>query len=157
MFFHYLNGFCFRHGTRICCRHKQIGFCVFIYLSAQLHFQVIAQANARQLGRPGKIICYHRYHQAGFCCLILCLLNCTAASIASTIASGLAIPLPAISKAVPWSTEVRMMGSPIVMFTPFTLSICFFSAFHLKPVSLNGICPWSWYIDRKSTRLNSSH
>src|ERR1044072_7890188 len=108
MFFHFLNGCCFRHRSGIGSHNKEIGFCIFIYLSAQLHFQVIAQAYARQLGSPGKIICYHRYHYAGFCCLILCLLNCTAASMANTMASGLAMPLPAISNAVPWSTEVRM-------------------------------------------------
>jgi hypothetical protein len=44
--------------------------------------------------------------------LIFVLLNCTALSIASIIASALAIPLPAISNAVPWSTDVRMMGKP---------------------------------------------
>ena len=46
----------------------------------------------------------------------------TAASlIASTMDWALALPAPALSKAVPWSTEVRMMGRPRVTFTPATL------------------------------------
>ena len=32
--------------------------------------------------------------------------------------SSLAIPFPAISKAVPWSTDVRMIGRPRVTLTP---------------------------------------
>ncbi len=42
----------------------------------------------------------------------------SAYSIASIRLRSLAIPLPAMSKAVPWSTDVRMMGKPRVMFTP---------------------------------------
>lgn len=38
--------------------------------------------------------------------------------IASTMLSSLATPFPAISKAVPWSTLVRIIGSPTVTFTP---------------------------------------
>ena len=30
----------------------------------------------------------------------------------------MALPVPAMSKAVPWSTEVRMMGSPMLTLTP---------------------------------------
>ena len=41
-----------------------------------------------------------------------------ARSMASTRLASLAIPLPAMSKAVPWSTEVRMMGRPTVTLTP---------------------------------------
>jgi tetratricopeptide (TPR) repeat protein len=37
---------------------------------------------------------------------------------ASSIACSLALPLPAISKAVPWSGEVRTIGRPSVTFTP---------------------------------------
>ena len=36
----------------------------------------------------------------------------------SVMALSLAMPLPATSKAVPWSTETRMMGRPSVMLTP---------------------------------------
>ena len=45
-----------------------------------------------------------------------------------------AIPLPAISKPVPWSGEVLTTGNPAVKFTPFP-----------KEIVLNGISPWSWY------------
>src|SRR5262249_45816078 len=38
--------------------------------------------------------------------------------IASTMLSGFAVPAPARSKAVPWSTETRRIGSPTVTFTP---------------------------------------
>lgn len=32
------------------------------------------------------------------------------------------------------------------MLTPFALSIWPVSLFQLKPMTLNGICPWSWYM-----------
>ena len=35
--------------------------------------------------------------------------------MASAMLISLTMPLPAISKAVPWSTEVRRMGMPLVM------------------------------------------
>ena len=38
--------------------------------------------------------------------------------MASIRLCSLAMPLPAMSKAVPWSTEVRMIGRPSVMLTP---------------------------------------
>ena len=38
--------------------------------------------------------------------------------IAAIMLSGLARPRPAMSNPVPWSGEVRTMGSPRVMFTP---------------------------------------
>ena len=38
-----------------------------------------------------------------------------ASKIASAILISLTIPFPAISNAVPWSTEVRRMGMPLVM------------------------------------------
>ena len=56
----------------------------------------------------------------------------TANRIASIRLFGLAIPLPAMSNAVPWSTEVRTMGRPRVMLTPRS-----------KATSLAGMCPWS--------------
>ena len=46
-----------------------------------------------------------------------------------------ATPCQAMSKAVPWSTEVRMMGSPRVTFTPVS-----------KASSFIGPWPWSWYM-----------
>src|SRR5215207_11361286 len=49
--------------------------------------------------------------------------------------SGRATPLPAMSKAVPWSGEVRMKGSPRVTFTPSS-----------KAMVLIGISAWSWYM-----------
>ena len=55
--------------------------------------------------------------------------------IASVMLRLLAVPFPATSKAVPWSTDVRMKGSPTVTFTPSS-----------NPRSLTGICPWSWYM-----------
>ena len=38
-----------------------------------------------------------------------------ASRMASFMLTALAIPLPAISKAVPWSTDVRRIGIPLVM------------------------------------------
>jgi hypothetical protein len=47
--------------------------------------------------------------------------------------SGRARPLPAMSKAVPWSGEARTTGRPIVRFTPPQKSSIF-----------TGISAWSW-------------
>ena len=47
---------------------------------------------------------------------------------------GSASPVPAMSKAVPWSTLVRKKGKPTVTLTPVS-----------KPMSFMGMCPWSWY------------
>ena len=44
--------------------------------------------------------------------------NSTAKLIAAIMLSGRAIPLPAISNAVPWSGLVRGKGRPNVTFTP---------------------------------------
>ncbi len=44
-------------------------------------------------------------------------------------------PVPAMSSAVPWSTEVRMNGSPSVMLTPWP-KVAYFSTGS----------PWSWNI-----------
>src|SRR3954447_10659059 len=44
--------------------------------------------------------------------------NCVARSQARTRLSSRAMPCPAMSNAVPWSTDTRTTGSPIVMFTP---------------------------------------
>src|SRR4029453_6867163 len=41
-----------------------------------------------------------------------------ASLIASTRLPALALPVPARPSAVPWSTEVRMIGSPSVTLTP---------------------------------------
>src|SRR5581483_9386107 len=49
--------------------------------------------------------------------------------------AGLARPVPAMSKAVPWSGEVRMKGSPSVTLTPSS-----------KAMVLIGISAWSWYM-----------
>ena len=43
---------------------------------------------------------------------------------------GLAVPLPAMSYAVPWSGEVRMNGSPSVQLMPVS-----------KPIIFNGTNP----------------
>jgi hypothetical protein len=56
------------------------------------------------------------------------------------------MPLPAMSKAVPWSTEVRMIGRPSVMLTPLSASQRPVAGSTLNPSSLTGICPWSWYM-----------
>ena len=45
------------------------------------------------------------------------LANRAANSTASIMLDGSATPFPAMSNAVPWSTDVRMIGSPIVTFT----------------------------------------
>ncbi len=49
--------------------------------------------------------------------------------------SGRALPVPARSKAVPWSGEVRTNGSPSVTLTPRS-----------KASVLIGISAWSWYM-----------
>ena len=46
-----------------------------------------------------------------------------------------AMPFQAMSKAVPWSTEVRTIGRPSAMFTPPS-----------KSSNFDGMWPWSWYI-----------
>ena len=55
-----------------------------------------------------------------------------AASIAASKLPGSARPLPARSRAVPWSTEVRMIGRPRVMLTA-----------RPKPRCLSTGSPWS--------------
>ena len=57
---------------------------------------------------------------------------CAPRSIASVMLWLSALPVPATGKAVPWSTEVRIHGSPTVTLTPVA-----------KPRTLMGICPWS--------------
>ena len=49
--------------------------------------------------------------------------------------------ISAISNAVPWSGEVRTMGSPAVKFTPSS-----------KAMALKGSRPWSWYIARVASK-----
>src|SRR6478735_7507719 len=49
--------------------------------------------------------------------------------------AGLALPVPAMSKAVPWSGEVRMKGRPSVTLTASS-----------KATVLIGISAWSWYM-----------
>ena len=44
--------------------------------------------------------------------------NCTAKWIAAIMLPVSMLPVPARSSAVPWSTDVRMIGSPSVTFTP---------------------------------------
>ena len=47
--------------------------------------------------------------------------------------------------AVPWSTDVRIMGSPKVILTPLTdahLPV----AGRSEPATLIAMCPWSWYM-----------
>ena len=55
-----------------------------------------------------------------------------AAASAARIEPSSAVPVPAMSKAVPWSMLVRMYGSPTVMFAPAS-----------KPSTLIGPWPWS--------------
>lgn len=56
----------------------------------------------------------------------------TACLIASIKLFSSAMPFPAISKAVPWSTLVRMIGNPTVMLTPAS-----------NPSTFTGPWPWS--------------
>src|SRR5690606_24657249 len=58
-----------------------------------------------------------------------------AVRIAAIVALALALPEPAMPKAVPWSGEVRTTGSPSVMLTPWSKSSAF-----------SGTSAWSWYI-----------
>ena len=57
---------------------------------------------------------------------------CTAVRTAAIRLAADALPCHAISNAVPWSTEVRMIGRPSVTFTPFS-----------NASILKGINPWS--------------
>src|SRR5690606_11778285 len=59
----------------------------------------------------------------------------TAIFTAATRLPGSAIPLPAMSSAVPWSGDVRTNGSPSVTLTPPSTSSV-----------LIGISAWSWYM-----------
>ena len=61
------------------------------------------------------------------------LANELASATAATRLPTSALPVPARSSAVPWSTEVRMMGSPSVTFTPAPKPTCFSTG-----------RPWSW-------------
>ena len=47
-----------------------------------------------------------------------------AAATAASMLPESAFPLPAISSAVPWSTDVRMMGMPSVTFTAWPNPLC---------------------------------
>ena len=66
--------------------------------------------------------------------------------MASTMLSALARPVPAMSNAVPWSTDVRRIGRPSVMLTPLTACHTPVAGSMLKPSSLTGMWPWSCYI-----------
>ena len=58
------------------------------------------------------------------------------------VASAPVLPsAPARSNAVPWSTEVRMMGRPRVMFTVSPKEVCLMAG-----------SPWSWYIASTASR-----
>src|SRR5688500_4473428 len=67
-------------------------------------------------------------------------------SIASSRLASLAVPLPAWSKAVPWSTLVRMIGNPSDTLMPFTLVHFPLAASYVNPLHFTGMWPWSWYI-----------
>jgi hypothetical protein len=58
-----------------------------------------------------------------------------ASKMASLKELVLAIPFPAISYAVPWSGDVRILFNPAVKLTPSP-----------KDNVLKGIKPWSWYV-----------
>jgi large conductance mechanosensitive channel len=73
--------------------------------------------------------------------------------IAASRLAGSALPVPAMSKAVPWSGLVRTSGRPSVTFTPLS-----------TPRYFTGIRPWSWYIatttsnspaPRRGARMNT--
>ena len=59
--------------------------------------------------------------------------HCAAILNAAIIAPGWAWPVPAMAKAVPWSGEVRTIGSPSVMLTPSS-----------KWSVFSGTRAWSW-------------
>ena len=74
---------------------------------------------------------------------------CRAHSIAACKLPDMARPVPAKSKAVPWSTEVRMNGNPSVMFTPWP-KLAYFKTGK----------PWSWYIANTASpsfKINGSN
>src|SRR6185312_10050251 len=64
----------------------------------------------------------------------------TSRLIASTTASGLALPVPAISSALPWATEENRIGVPMVR-----------PAVRFWASSLAAIWPWSWIITMKAS------
>jgi hypothetical protein len=72
--------------------------------------------------------------------------SCAATSIASTMLWALATPLPAMSNAVPWSTEVRTIGRPRVTLTPESALIWPLLGSMTKPSVLTTMWPWSWYM-----------
>src|SRR5207302_489628 len=85
----------------------------------------------RQIGRIGASLRQVADRRAAIC----------AASFSAAIRlSGLATPWPAMSKAVPWSGEVRMNGSPSVTLTAPSKSSVFI-----------GISAWSWYMQRAAS------
>ena len=90
-------------AARECCRRlvrrkaiRQLGVAVFDW------YQFSREGDSLGLRR-----CYARTESA-------------ASRIAAIIELGRAIPFPAISKAVPWSGEVRTNGRPSVTFTPWS-------------------------------------
>src|SRR5690606_22419796 len=91
--------------------------------------QAVSPRHPSDLGRAAEIVRDHADHG-----------RTTLRSVASRLAqetasrrlTALAFPVQAMSKAVPWSTEVRTMGRPSEMFTPVS-----------KASILNGMWPWS--------------
>src|SRR5574343_42074 len=69
----------------------------------------------------------------------LCAMR-AASLTASNKLPGSALPVPASSSAVPWSTEVRMMGRPSVTLMPLP-----------KVAYLSAVRPWSWYMARTAS------
>ena len=66
-----------------------------------------------------------------------------AVKMAARIERGSAWSRPAISKAVPWSGEVRTTLSPAVKLTPSS-----------KERALKGESPWSWYIASVASKFS---
>src|SRR5690606_23833602 len=90
----------------------------------------------RLLGRPAEAT--HAAHPGGRCA------SRAHVSIAANRLEGSARPLPARSKAVPWSTATRGHGRPRVRFTARS-----------KPLYLSTGSPWSWYIARTASNPRS--
>ena len=93
--------------------------------------------------------------QVGTCKAILAQVPCAnskvfssafrfaAYSTASSTLSALAIPCPAMSMAVPWSTGVRRIGKSTLIFTQLIDRHFPVDGSTLKASNLTGICPWS--------------
>src|SRR5262245_40563004 len=101
--------------------------------------QPITRADPRDFSGARQVIGDYEYshHRASFDRPV----RRPAYSIASSKLASLAVPLPAWSNAVPWSTLARMIGRPSETLMPFTLVQVRLAGSKVKPRILTGMCP----------------